>query len=218
MATLTKTQIEKINLINNLTDNETIKVLCNEILYIDACNTTVKNSKFDIYKYVSKDKARERLQGVYYNNGDIVATDSYLLVVLQNQKYNPAYEGKIIGKSGKIFEGKYPNYKLLIMPAKLDNYVLTQLDYNRLEEINKSDKAKVMAMQDFEKKHYTPVVKIGDAYFKLELVNKLATFMRHIGTNEIYAPQESNKNLHVKGKDGWAIICPISSRDDAYQL
>ena len=106
MATLTKTQIEKINLINNLTDNETIKALCNEILYIDACNTTVKDSKLDIYKYVSKEKAREWLQGVYYSNGDIVATDSYLLVVLQNQKYNPAYEGKIIGKSGEIFERK----------------------------------------------------------------------------------------------------------------
>ena len=217
MATLTKTQIEKINLINNLTDNETIKALCNEILYIDACNTTVKNSKFDIYKYVGKDVTRERLQGVYYNNGDIVATDSYLLVVLQNQKYNPTYEGKIIGKSGEIFEGKYPNYKG-VMPAKLDNYILTQLDYNRLEEINKIDKAKVMAMQYFEKKHYAPVVKIGDAYFKLELVNKLATFMRHIGTNEIYAPGQSNKLLYVKSKDGWAIVCPISSRDDAYQL
>ena len=217
MATLTKTQIEKINLINNLTDNETIKALCNEILYIDACNTTVKNSKFDIYKYVGKDKTRKRLQGVYYNNGDIVATDGHLLVVLQNQKYNPTYEGKIIGKSGEIFEGKYPNYKL-IKPAKLDNYILTQLDYNRLEEINKIDKAKVMAMQDFEKKYYTPVVKIGDAYFKLELVNKLVTFMRHIGTNEIYAPQESNKVLYVKSKDGRAIVCPISSSDDAYEL
>ena len=217
MATLTKTQIEKINLINNLTDNETIKALCNEILYIDACNTTVKNSKFDIYKYVGKDKTRKRLQGVYYNNGDIVATDGHLLVVLQNQKYNPTYEGKIIGKSGEIFEGKYPNYKL-IKPAKLDNYILTQLDYNRLEEINKIDKAKVMAMQDFEKKYYTPVVKIGDAYFKLELVNKLVTFMRYIGTNEIYAPQESNKVLYVKSKDGRAIVCPISSRDDAYEL
>ena len=217
MATLTKTQIEKINLINNLTDNETIKALCNELLYIDACNTTVKNSKFDIYKYVSKDKTRERLQGVYYNNGDIVATDSYLLVVLQNQKYNPAYEGKIIGKSGEIFEGKYPNYKS-IMPAKLDNYVLTKLDYSRLEEINKIDKAKVMTMQDFEKKHYTPVVKIGNAYFKLELINRLVTFMRHIGTNEIYEPQESNKILYVKGRDGRAFVCPISSRDDAYEL
>ena len=217
MATLTKTQIEKINLINNLTDNETIKELCNEILYIDACNTTVKNSKFNIYKYVGKDKTRERLQGVYYNNGDIVATDGCLLVVLQNQKYDPAYEGKIIGKSGEIFEGKYPNYKL-IMPAKLDNYILTKFDYNRLEEINKRDKAKVMAMQDFEKKHYTPVVKIGDAYFKLELVNKLVTFMKHIGTNEIYAPEQSNKILYVKGRDGLAIVCPISSRDDAYEL
>ena len=217
MATLTKRQIEKINLINSLTDNETIKELCNEILYIDACNTTVKNSKFDIYKYVSKDSTRERLQGVYYNNGDIVATDSYLLVVLQNQKYNPTYEGKIIGKSGEIFEGKYPNYKS-IMPANLDNYILTQFDYGRLEEINKIDKAKVMAMQDFEKKHYTPVVKIGDAYFKLELVNKLVTFMKHIGTNEIYAPGQSNKLLYVKDRDGWAIVCPISSRDDAYEL
>ena len=177
MATLTKTQIEKINLINNLTDNETIKALCNEILYIDACNTIVKNSRFDIYKYVSKDKAREQLHGVYYNNGDIVATDRYLLVVLQNQTYNPSYEGKIIGKSGEIFEGKYPNYKS-IMPANLGNYVLTQFDYNRLEEINNIDKAKVMAMQDYEKKHYIPVVKIGNAYFKLELVNKLVTFMR----------------------------------------
>lgn len=217
MATLTKTQIEKINLINNLTDNETIKALCNEILYIDACNTIVKNSKFDIYKYVGKDKAIERLQGVYYNNGDIVATDCYLLIVLQNQKYNPAYEGKIIGKSGEIFEGKYPNYKS-IMPAKLDNYILTQFDYSRLEEINKIDKAKVMAMQDCEKKHYTPVVKIGNAYFKLELVNKLVTFMKHIGTNKIYAPGQSNKFLYVKSRDGWSIVCPIDSRDNAYEL
>ena len=217
MATLTKTQIDKINLINNLTDNETIKALCNEILYIDACNTTVKNSRFDIYKYVGKDKARELLQGVYYNNGDIVATDSYLLVVLQNQTYNPMYEGKIMSKTGEIIEGRYPNYQS-IMPAKLNNYILTQFDYSRLEEINKSDKAKVMAMQDCEKKHYTPVVKIGNAYFQLDLINRLVTFMRHIGTNEIYAPGESNRFVYVKGRDGWAIVCPISSRDDAYEL
>ena len=178
---------------------------------------TVKNSRFDIYKYVSKDKAREQLHGVYYNNGDIVATDRYLLVVLQNQTYNPSYEGKIIGKSGEIFEGKYPNYKS-IMPANLGNYVLTQFDYNGLEEINKTDKAKVMAMQDYEKKHYIPVVKIGNAYFKLELVNKLVAFMKHIGTNEIYAPEETNKILYVKSKDGYAIVGPISSRDDAYEL
>ena len=75
-----------------------------------------------------------------------------------------------------------------------------------------------MAMQAYDKKNYIPVVKIGDAYFKLELVNKLVTFMRHIGTNEIYVPQESNKILYVKGRDGWAIVCPISSRDDAYEL
>ena len=217
MATLTKTQIDKINLINNLTDNETIKGLCNEILYIDACNTTVKNSRFDIYKYVGKDKARERLQGVYYNNGDIVATDSYLLVVLQNQTYNPMYEGKIMSKTGEIIEGEYPNYQS-IMPAKLDNYILTRLDYSRLEEINKSDKAKVMAMQDCDKKYYTPVVKIGNAYFQLELINRLVTFMRHIGTNEIYAPGESSGFVYVKSRDGWAIVCPISSRDDAYEL
>ena len=73
-------------------------------------------------------------------------------------------------------------------------------------------------MQAYEKKNYIPVVKIGNAYFKLELVNKLVTFMRHIGTNEIYAPQESNKFLYVKDRDGWAIVCPISSRDDAYEL
>ena len=217
MATLTKTQIDKINLINNLTDNETIKGLCNEILYIDACNTTVKNSRFDIYKYVGKDKARERLQGVYYNNGDIVATDSYLLVVLQNQTYNPMYEGKIMSKTGEIIEGKYPNYQS-IMPAKLNNYILTKFDYSRLEEINKSDKAKVMAMQDCDKKYYTPVVKIGNAYFQLELINRLVTFMRHIGTNEIYAPGESSGFVYVKSRDGWAIVCPISSRDDAYEL
>ena len=51
--------------------------------------------------------------------------------------------------------------------------------------------------------------------FKLELINKLVTFMRHIGTNEIYAPGESNKFVYVKGKDGWAIVCPIDSSDDA---
>ena len=73
-------------------------------------------------------------------------------------------------------------------------------------------------MQDCEKKHYTPAVKIGEAYFQLELINKLVTFMRHIGTNEIYEPQESNKILYVKGRDGRAFVCPISSRDDAYEL
>ena len=28
----------------------------------------------------------------------------------------------------------------------------------------------------------------------------------------------SSKSWYVKGRDGWAIVCPISSRDDAYEL
>ena len=69
--------------------------------------------KFDLLKYVAKTTIHPVMQGVLYENGKMIATNSYLLVAI-TREYSPELEGKIIDKNGLERSGMFPNWESII--------------------------------------------------------------------------------------------------------
>lgn len=58
------------------------------------------------------------LTGVHYENGNIVATDARVLMVLTGQSYPEELEGKTVSKDGGFIEGKYPKWEAVFPDSK----------------------------------------------------------------------------------------------------
>ena len=220
---MTKEQIEKLQIIMHDAEKDgkqSIIDLCKEIMYIDVMNEKAKSSKFNIYDYVAtKHIYRSVMRGIYHNNGEIVASDEHILVVLKNQEYNKDLEGKSVCKDGTIIDERYPNYNS-IKPHK--NTKVIKIDFDKFDAIVKEDKAKVKLMDKREKKDYYGIVKVGSDYLKLELLKKLVDFMKVIGTDEIRFQEDSIKNRFaclVETEKGWGIIMTMMKPSwDYYEL
>ena len=220
---MTKEQIAKLQIIMHDAEKDgkqPIINLCKEIMYIDVMNERAKSSKFNIYDYVApKPIYRSVMRGIYHNNGEIVASDEHILVVLKNQEYNKDLEGKSVCKDGTIMDGRYPNYNS-VKPQK--NTKVIKINFNKFDAIVKEDKAKVKLMDKREKKDYYGIVKVGSDYLKLELLKKLVDFMKVIGTDEIRFQEDSIKNRFaclVETEKGWGIIMTMMKPSwDYYEL
>ena len=220
---MTKEQIAKLQIIMHDAEKDgkqPIIDLCKEIMYIDVMNERVKSSKFNIYDYVApKTIYRSVMRGIYHNNGEIVASDEHILVVLKNQEYNEDLEGKSVCKDGTIMDERYPNYNS-VKPQK--NTRVIKIDFDKFDAIVKEDKAKVKLMDKREKKDYYGIVKVGSDYLKLELLKKLIDFMKVIGTDEIRFQEDSIKNRFaclVETEKGWGIIMTMMKPSwDYYEL
>lgn len=220
---MTKEQIAKLQIIMHDAEKDGkqhIIDLCKEIMYIDVMNERAKSSKFNIYDYVaSKTIYRSVMRGIYHNNGEIVASDGHILVVLKNQEYNEDLEGKSVCKDGTIMDERYLNYNS-VKPQK--NTRVIKIDFDKFDAIVKEDKAKVKLMDKREKKDYYGIVKVGSDYLKLELLKKLIDFMKVIGTDEIRFQEDSIKNrlaCLVETEKGWGIIMTMMKPSwDYYEL
>lgn len=218
---MTKEQIAKLQNIMRIAENggnNTIIDICKEIMYIDVMNEKKKESKFNIYDYVSKDvNLRPAMASVHYEKGEIAASDMHILVVLKNQEYEERFEGKNVMKDGQFAEQKYPDYNS-IHPQK--NTKRIKIDFDKFDEILKEDKAKVKLMDKYDKKDYYGVVKVGVDYFKLELFKKFVDFMKVIGTDEIAVQgdeiTERRYACLVESDKGWGILMPLSRSERLY--
>ena len=220
---MTKEQIAKLQIIMHDAEKDgkqPIIDLCKEIMCIEVMNEKVKSLKFNIYDYVApKPIYRSVMRGIYHKNGEIVASNEHILVVLKNQEYNKDLEGKSVCKDGTIIDEKYPNYNS-IKPYK--NTKVIKIDFDKFDAIVKEDKAKVKLMDKREKKDYYGIVKVGSDYLKLELLKKLIDFMKVIGTDEIRFQEDSIKNRFaclVETEKGWGIIMTMMKPSwDYYEL
>lgn len=218
---MTKEQIAKLQNIMRIAENDgnnTIIDLCKEIMYIDVMNEKKKESKFNIYDYVSKDvNLRPAMASVHYENGEIAASDMHILVVLKNQEYEERFEGKNVMKDGLFATQKYPDYNS-IHPQK--NTKRIKIDFDKFDEILKEDKAKVKLMDKHDKKSYYGIVKVGVDYFKLELFKKFIDFMKVIGTDEIMVQgdeiTERRYACLTESDKGWGILMPLSRSERLY--
>ena len=90
----------------------------------------IKSIKRFLYsKITSKDELNPLFHGLYYNNGEIVATNGYILAILKAD-YESELEGQIIDRKGNAIEGTFPPYQGLI-PF---DHLLTDI-YNYSERI-----------------------------------------------------------------------------------
>ena len=77
-----------------------------------------------LYKLCTKDDLRQVMWGVYVSeDGDLVATDAHVLAAV-SVNAPKSLRGKIFAPSGKTVEGRYPNYKgVLVSRGKVKVYV-----------------------------------------------------------------------------------------------
>ena len=132
-------------------------------------NIKINNVNFGIFNYVSKDKNRPYMSGVYYKDGFSVATDSFILVGVKNN-YPAEWEGKIINNLGTALDYNFPNYKN-VLPKDSDCNSDTEVNLS-IEDITAQYRKYKVAKKEHKNivnnPHYK--FKIGDYYFNIAML------------------------------------------------
>ena len=166
---------------DNLTTDQKAKFakMIEEVFYSET--PVIKGGKFDIYKFTTPVIWSDILVGVYYDNGEKVATNGYMFVAIKSD-YPSEREGLIIDKNGEEIKGRYPNYKGAI--PSTEGWTAYQIDFAKVREIIKRSKAWARANG---KKHKSVDVerhiKVGPAFFLLDFFEKIVSGMEYIGEN-----------------------------------
>ena len=164
--------------------------------------------KFDIWKFVAKDKQRPAMTGVFHDKGFKVASDTHILVAVK-EAYPKENEGKIIDKKKNVIkDAKYPKWRDLIQKGEDAG-----IDIDHLASFIEG--VKEMTGADFTSKKFYDGVKIAlpiGGEMRLFPAEPLATFLRaakEIGGTITYRNLgESGKSmmLQAEGKGGYALI------------
>lgn len=117
-------------------DQSSKDMLRNHLRNILACEANdAKCGKVDLYKYVSDDKTRLILNGILHKGGKVYATDGRILFRL-SRAYDEANEGKVIDKTGKEIEGRYPNADAVI--PNTEGWKAIPADFEKINEARKT--------------------------------------------------------------------------------
>lgn len=114
------------------------------------------------YDFVSTDKRRHFLMGVYHKDGLKVMTDSRILLAVK-ESYSPDLEGVILSKNMEKIDGQFPNWKKVV--PDMSNY--KEITFNLSEKRYKSIKTLVDLQRKINgiKKHKGELLK--DALYKI---------------------------------------------------
>ena len=219
-------QLERLKKVIELSEgNKDIINLINEIIALDINEKKAKDSKFNIYDFVSKDKNpyRECLCGVYHDRGWRVASNSHTLIAIK-EEYDKKYEGKILREdnseiviSGRFSES-YPKWESVKQSYK--KKASFKIDFDRLAEWMRLYKSHHKTMSVKEKKCHTEYVKVRDSYYSLTMFNTFASGMKYLGTDKIIQCTEEKgyrEPAFAETERGWAAIMPIMSPDKYIQ-
>lgn len=157
-------------------EREVFSSIVEEIIY--SC-TPVVRGKFDIYKFASSDPSRGVLSGVFYDKGNVVASDGKLLAVIR-QDYPGEREGLVIDKNGCAIESRYPNYLRVIPDA--EGWPSYRIDFQKAREIIRRSKAWAKA-RGLKQNCSQRLVKIGPACFMINKIENLLPAMEYIGAD-----------------------------------
>lgn len=114
--------------------DEAIRMLRNYILK-RASQQVPTPKNFRIYDFCMPDNGLfDALKGVYYKNGEMIASDSHIILIYHNDLYNAQLEGKIVGRQGNIIEGNYPKYEGLIPAVLSPDYHKLEIDFFKMEK------------------------------------------------------------------------------------
>lgn len=173
--------IKKLNFIYLRSEDEIIKKTVQEILRIEENRAS---GKFDYYKYTCTEPLRMTLMGVYHDNGFKVASNLHILIAIKDE-YNPELEGRILMKDGELLDedAKYPNWKSVIPDLESRKFPkmceVVKIDFDKWAELYKGYKV------DKKLKIEKYIVKVGNAYYGVELFNLLVAALKKIGKDEL---------------------------------
>ena len=146
--------------------------------------TPAPSMKFNIYDFTCDDDGiRPQMGCVHHEDGFKVASDSRLLIAVKDA-YPEDLEGKNINKKGEEYDGKYPKWKMVFpseeQQSRAQDY---RLDFDKLAGWKKEHNAeKKMKGKWGVRKAF---VKVGPAFFNLELLTRFAKFMKAEGTDTL---------------------------------
>ena len=160
--------------------------------------TPSQSMKFNIYDFTDDDNGTRPIMGcVHHQEGFKVASDSHLLIAVKDS-YPEELEGKSIDKKGETSEYKYPNWKALFSDRQKEAREYS-IDFGKLTNFNK-EYATERKMKG--KRGIRPAyVKIGPAFFKLELLTLLSKFMKDRGVDTLHI-EDSRKAAACFAADG----------------
>lgn len=167
----------------------------------------VKTGKFNIFKWVGKDKLRPKMGCVYYKDGFAYATDSVILCKVR-MPYDPSFEGKLITPSGEELNEKPLPYENVI--PKGEGFETFDLDFEKLNKVLKEYK---IFLKGKKKKDCFSCIKLQTEhkviYLNPDCLEKMATLMSHLETNKIFVYSETT-SAKIVGNDGSvAITMPL---------
>lgn len=176
--------------------------IVDEIIY--SC-TPVVRGKFDIYKFASSNPSPHVLNGVFYDRGNIVASDGKLLAVIR-QDYPGEREGLVIDKNGcNIDYCRYPNY-LRVIPetAGWPSYTI---DFQKAREIIRRSKAwaKTHGLKQNCRERF---IKIGPACFMINKIENFLAAMEYIGADKLQIKDGTTAAV-CKNDGGTLLIMPF---------
>ena len=192
---------------NEVTKNEWLTIIANIIRSEDIAS---KISKFNIYKYVTKEDLRPSLRGVFHENGFKIASDGHILIALK-EDYDPYLEGKIMNKDGSFCDEiyKFPNWKLIIPNPDVMKSI--KIDFDKFAEIESKHKAaKAMKM---DRQTEVMFIKCPDLEIavNIPLFRNFIDFMKYIGTDELLY-LKSSEGVVAKKDENIGLIMPLSGR------
>lgn len=171
----------------------------NEIL---ACESNdAKCGKVDLYKYVDKDKNRLILSGVFHKDGKVYATEGHILCRL-SRTYDEANEGKVIDKTGKEIEGRYPNADSII--PNTEGWKSIPADFTKINEARKT----WAAHKKLYKKKAEGRFIIGNQEVKMDYLFMMTDLMMELGINEFLQSENNYRPLTARDDNNDIIIMP----------
>lgn len=242
-----QTSIDKINQVYMaIKDSDEFKMyaeLLKDIIRAEAM-PPVKAGKFNLYNYVADDQIRPSMCGVYHENGMKVASDSHILIAIEDE-YPEEMEGGVVLKDGSFVEieehvwdpeGRVTNtikhrtsyvdkdgHNHPIFPKWRD--VIPNID-NGGWKAYKFDREKfykwVEGLRVAHKTEYgkgvkwqpTWFCKVGPCGFKAEWFNRMIEAMDFLGTDEIFLHDEGRRAAVIKTDKGVCISMPAMLEDN----
>lgn len=192
-------------------DQSSKDMLRNHIMNILACEANdVKCGKVDLYKYVDKDKKRPIMHGVFHKDGKVYASDGRILCRL-SRTYDEANEGKVIDRTGKEIDGRYPNADAVI--PNTEGWKSIPADFGKINE------ARTMwaAHKKLYKKNAKGRFIIGNQEVAMDYLFMMADLMMELGINEFLQSENNCRPLTAKDNENDIILMPCSPYHDEWK-
>jgi hypothetical protein len=181
--TTEKKLTEIFNALMNSGDKDTAK-LVTEILRAEC--KVKRGTKFSLYDFVDKTAAYKALSGIYYDNGNQVATDSHHIIVLK-EEYDPELEGKIIDKNGEEVEARFPNYNA-VLPKSIEGWEPHEIDTEQFYSWIDERRAAYKLQNGGKHVKWSDgwFVRVGPLLFKADRFNGIIKAGKELGSLTLY--------------------------------